>query len=137
MLNRSRKKPNIQKISSHEELGFDYQIRLSQRKTAAIEIKREIVTVAAPFGSNINELHRWVAQKKNWIQDKLHHQNVRSQEAPQPQFIDDEQWLFMGQPLTLKVIYRSRKAPEIRNNTLFLSVSGSPEKWGRSKSKSA
>ena len=47
------------------DLGFAYQLRLSNRKTAAIEIKHGVVTVAAPKHASKEQLHQWVAAKSN------------------------------------------------------------------------
>ncbi|GAA5316257.1 MAG: SprT family zinc-dependent metalloprotease [Candidatus Pelagadaptatus aseana] len=127
MFKKTRKKPIRQTIQAAPELGFDYQIRFSQRKTAAIEIKNQTVTVAAPFGARTEELHQWVRHKRHWINDKLQQQNQRSEEIPQPQFSDGELWPFMGSQLTLKLLYNSRKQAQINNQTLHLSMSGSPE----------
>lgn len=129
MLKSRQRKPTItRRILAADSLGFDYDIRFSQRKTTAIEIKRENVTVAAPHGSDPGYLQQWVNEKQQWIRDKLEQQGQRRQEVPQPQFCDGASWQYMGSPLTLRIRYRSRQESYIDNQQLWLSVSCSEER---------
>lgn len=125
---RRRKSPVIQRINAVASLGFDYDIRLSQRKTISIEVKREAVTVAAPHGTDRRYLQQWVDEKQQWIRDKLEQQIQRRQQVRQPQFFNGGQWQFMGEALTLNIVYRSRQQPSIADGQLRLPVSCSEER---------
>lgn len=129
MLKHHRRKSAItHQVATQDSLGFDYAIRLTQRKTTAIEIKREKVVVAAPLSSDLRYLQRWVHTKQQWIRDKLKEQQVRRQEVPQPQFHNGGSWQYLGAPLTLRIRYRSRQQSTIEGSCLWLSVSCSEDR---------
>lgn len=104
-------------------LGFDYTIRLSARKSAAIEVRAGKVLVAAPLRATQRELKQWVTAKADWIRDKLAQQAQRQQQIPQRQFCDGEHWPWLGQPLTLRLISGVKTGCEQRDQELVVSLS--------------
>lgn len=118
-------KPKTRLIAVEDpgHLGFGYTIRLSARKSAAIEVRAGKVLVAAPLRATQTELKQWVTAKADWIRDKLAEQSQRQQQVPQRQFRDGELWPWLGDALTLRVIPGPRTECVRRGEELVLSVS--------------
>lgn len=111
------------------DLGFNYQLRLSNRKTAAIEIKQGIVTVAAPKHANKQQLHQWVSDKSNWILNKLEQHQAQALTTPQRQYTADEVWPFIGHDYSLKIIYNKRAKPFILDNKIYVCLNFDEQKY--------
>ena len=111
------------------DLGFDYQLRLSNRKTAAIEIKHGVVTVAAPKHASKEQLHQWVAAKSNWILKKIEQHRTQALTTPKRQYTEDEIWSFMGHDYSLKIIYNKRAKPFILDNDIFVCLNFAEKKY--------
>ncbi|WP_439133359.1 M48 family metallopeptidase [Pseudomaricurvus sp.] len=100
------RKPQTRLITVEDpgHLGFDYKIRLSKRKSAAIEVRSGKVVVAAPHRVAQRDLKQWVNEKAAWIRDKLQQQAEREDEIPERQFVDGEAWPWLGESLTLRLV---------------------------------
>ena len=54
---------------------FDYQLKRSKRrKTVAIKVHRQLVTVYAPFYVSKEQINIWLQDKKNWVETQLQKQ---------------------------------------------------------------
>ena len=95
--------PPLIPVPDSGHLGFDYTIRLSSRKSAAIEVRAGKVLVAAPLRATQTELKQWVAAKADWIRDKLAQQCQRHLQVPQRSFTDGEPWPWLDETLTLHI----------------------------------
>lgn len=76
----------------------------SKRRTISLEIAANAsLIVRAPMRASLREIETIISDKSEWIvrQQKLAEQ--RSQEAPPKQFIDNENFLFLGELYPLKV----------------------------------
>lgn len=91
------------RVEDPGHLGFDYTIRLSKRKSAAIEVRAGKVIVAAPHRAAQRDLKQWVDDKASWIRDKLQQQTQRKQQIPERRCVDGEFWPWLGESLTLKL----------------------------------
>ena len=59
---------------------MNYTIIRSQRKTCAIQIRRDCVEVRAPFWLPVAEIDRFVTAKSDWISAKLTEQTIRAEQ---------------------------------------------------------
>lgn len=83
--------------------GFSVEvIRSARRKTMAIQIRADIVSIRIPEQLNIKYAQKFVLQKSHWIKRKLAASQINDLEAPK-QFIEDESFLFLGESYPLKL----------------------------------
>lgn len=75
---KSRVKPKAQL----EDLPFDFVIKRSQRKTAAIHVKEQTVEVRIPHGVADSWAQQFVYEKRHWIENKLKAMASRAQQVP-------------------------------------------------------
>lgn len=118
-----KSKPRLLAVADPGHLGFDYTIRLSARKSAAIEVRAGKVLVAAPLRASPTELQQWVTAKAGWIRDKLEQQSERHQQIPQRQFQDGEVWSWLDETLTLRLASGTRSGCQRRGAELWVSLS--------------
>ncbi len=110
------------------ELGFDYVIRLSSRKSASIEIRDTEVRVSAPHRAPQRELKRWVSDKAPWIRTKLAEQQRREKQIPTRSFEQNERWPFMGGSFTLNIQPGKRNHSELIDHELIITLSNRSQK---------
>ena len=82
------------------QLGFDYKIVESRRKTAAIHVTPQGVQVRIPQGVDYSWAHDFIASKQNWVKKKLTQQQGHIQRVPSLEL--GSQVLFLGSWRTLK-----------------------------------
>ena len=70
---------NAQKYSDHA--GHVYKIVRSHRKTLAIVVRNEQITVRAPHPLPEHTIHNFVNEKFNWIEKKIREQKKKSDEV--------------------------------------------------------
>lgn len=114
-----RTQARIIPVNASDDLGFDYVIRLSSRKSASIEIRATEVRVSAPHRATQRELKHWVSEKAPWIRTKLAEQQRRVQQTPKRVFEQDEKWPFMGRTVTLN-LEKGRKATAVLTDATLL-----------------
>ncbi len=107
----------------HPELSFNYQIRLSQRRTVGLTIKHQQVVLAAPKGSSLTQLEEWLIQKSSWVEKKLAQQKTFHQQIPQRQFCSGELWPFLDAPFTLEVASGTKAISHRHQNSLIILTS--------------
>mgnify|MGYP000089820138 FL=1 len=82
------------------DLGFDYTIVESRRKTAAIHVMPQGVEIRIPLGVDHSWAHDFIADKQNWVKKKLNQQQGHIQRVPSLEL--GTQVLFLGAWRTLK-----------------------------------
>gem|GEM_PF-35219 len=115
--------PRIIPVTAIDELGFDYIIRLSSRKSASIEVRADGVRVCAPHRTTQKELKHWVCAKAAWIREKLEQQQERQNQIPQRSFAEDAQWPFMGDQLSLSIQTGKKNGAQRVGNRLLITLS--------------
>ena len=120
---RSSPPPRLIPVAAKDQLGFDYQIRLSSRKSAAIEVRAEAVRVSAPHRTAQRDLKQWVAEKAPWIREKLAEQQARQDQIPQRSYSDGARWPYRGRDLTLKLQSGQRAYAQLQGDTLLVCLS--------------
>lgn len=115
--------PRIIPVTAVDELGFDYIIRLSARKSASIEVRADGVRVCAPHRATQKELKRWVGTKAAWIREKLEQQQERLQQIPQRSFDEGAQWPFMGELLSLTLQTGHKSSAQRVGDRLLITLS--------------
>ncbi|MGH1371064.1 MAG: M48 family metallopeptidase [Cellvibrionaceae bacterium] len=120
--------PRLIPIAAMDDLGFDYVIRLSSRKSASIEIRATEVRVSAPHRATQRELKHWVAEKAPWIRSKLAEQQRRVQQIPQRSFAHNEDWPFMGRSITLNIECGSKSQTQLVDDRLIITLSNRSQK---------
>ncbi|SCZ52909.1 M48 family metallopeptidase [Thiohalomonas denitrificans] len=87
-----------------DDLAFD--LRLSRRRrTVQITVDRggELV-LAAPRGTDEEELRRFVREKRYWIYTKLAEKAQLQRAIPKKEFVDGEGFLYLGCSYRLKLV---------------------------------
>lgn len=69
-----------------QPLGFDYQVRRSHRKTAAIHVGRQGVEVRIPGYVSDQWAHEFILSKQQWISHKLSEQSQQQTRLPMVAF---------------------------------------------------
>ncbi len=98
-------------------------VKSDRRKTTALKIKNGEVSIHIPTRLPIELAQHFVKQKTPWIRQKLQ-DNVRKS-LPQPQFINGESVLYLGQDYQLQVILTERKTTT-KKNKQTIEVHGRP-----------
>lgn len=87
-----------------DDLAFE--LRLSRRrKTLQITVDRggELV-LAAPQGTDENQLREFVRKKRYWVYTKLAEKAQLQRAIPHKQFVDGEGFLYLGRSYRLKLV---------------------------------
>lgn len=108
-----------------QDLGFEYQIKRSWRKSAAIHVRAGVVEVRIPFGIDENWVAEFVYEKRHWVQKKLAAMAVKSAQAPSLQWQSDVLW--MGQSKTLVYVWGKKKAVKIVDDQLQIQGPNAPD----------
>jgi predicted metal-dependent hydrolase len=123
-------------IASQSEVHIDHLIR-SKRRTMSLEINKDgSLTVRAPRRAADGEISAFVNSKKDWIIKKQFQADQRAREAPPKQFVEGEQFLYLGISYPLEIV--NRQAVPLVLNGKFTLRAESPvisiqvfEKWYR------
>ena len=112
------------------ELGFEYQIKRSWRKSAAIHVRAGIVEVRIPFGINEKWVAEFVYEKRHWVLKKLAAMAVKSEQAPSLKWQSDLLW--MGENKKLLYVWGKKKAVKIVDDQLQIQGPNAPDHAQRS-----
>lgn len=115
--------PRLIPVAAKEQLGFDYLIRLSSRKSATIEVRPEEVRVSAPHRTAQRDLKQWVKEKAPWIREKLAEQQARQNQIPQRSYCEGARWPYRGRDLTLKLQSGPRACAQRQGDILLVCLS--------------
>ena len=97
----------------------NYKINRSRRRTLALMITANGELVArAPTKMPLHYIENFILQKQSWINNKLELVRARIKNSPQKQFIDGENFLYLGKEYKL-VIGEYKKIILDENGFLF------------------
>lgn len=116
--------PSLNETPSHD-LGFEYQIKRSWRKSAAIHVRAGVVEVRIPFGINEKWVEEFVYEKRQWVLKKLAAMAVKSQQAPSLKWQSDLLW--MGEHKTLVYVWGKKKTVQIMDDQLQVQGPNAPD----------
>ena len=81
------------------------------------------ITVTVPHQVSDRYIEEFIAQKSDWIQKIISHFETLPKAEPK-QFCEGEEWLYLGNPLRLKILTGPKKSPiYILNNNLIIPLS--------------
>jgi len=107
-------------------LPIDRFVR-TRRKTVALIVRPDgTLEVRAPLRMAEQRIREFVESHADWI----HRQQARARKAAMPQpkkFVEDESFLFLGQPCPLTIVPRQRQALTFNNGTFQLAKSALPK----------
>ena len=115
-------------VGQLQELGlFEYTLKRSRRrKTVAIKVQQQNVTVYAPVGVAKKELESWLLSKTDWINAQINKQSQMLDTRQYP--LQDNRVLVFSQPMILTYGVSSRSAWQLvknqQGNVLQLNLSG-------------
>ena len=96
--------------------GFEYRLKRSNRKSMGISIERDgAVMVKVPHLSELNNIEKFISEKKVWIYQKLAQKKALNRERPKREFVNGQGFLYLGKSYRLKFIddaLRSQKSPK-------------------------
>ena len=96
--------------------GFEYRLKRSNRKSMGISIERDgAVIVKVPHQAELNNIEKFISEKKIWIHQKLAKKKVLNREKPKREFVNGQGFLYLGKSYRLKFIddaLRSQKSPK-------------------------
>jgi predicted metal-dependent hydrolase len=98
------------------DLGFEYKIIESRRKTAAIHVTPKGVQVRIPVGVDHEWARDFLASKKNWVSNKLSQQQGHIQRVPKIEL--GSQILFLGTWRTLRYQPSTRGVLQIESGEI-------------------
>jgi predicted metal-dependent hydrolase len=122
--------------AAQNEVHIDQLIR-SKRRTISLEINLDgSLTVRAPMRAPIDEIYALVNSKKKWIVKKQKLISEKVREAPSKQYVNGEQFLFLGVNYPLEIIDKQSDALILNGNfRLAAGLQGNArqvfEKWYR------
>jgi len=84
---------------------FEYHLKRSDRKTMGISIERDgAVIVKIPHQAELNDIEKFVSEKKVWIYQKLAKKKALNRERPRREFVNGQGFLYLGKSYRLKFI---------------------------------
>ena len=90
--------------ASSDGFSFEYSVERSRRRTIAIHVHPQNgVTVRVPKRAGSREIHAIVMKKSKWIVRKLGEVQQRAQESPSHTYRNGDAFLFLGEPLVLRI----------------------------------
>jgi len=96
--------------------SFEYRLKRSNRKSMGISIERDgAVIVKVPHQAELNNIEKFISEKKIWIHQKLAKKKVLNREKPNREFVNGQGFLYLGKSYRLKFIddaLRPQKSPK-------------------------
>jgi predicted metal-dependent hydrolase len=94
--------------------------RSVRRKTLGLTVDRGGELVAhVPFGTSVDELHRWINKKLLWVYRKLALKEEAAPNIRAPEYVSGEAFCYLGRRFRLKVV-PSQKLPLQFDGTRFI-----------------
>ena len=85
--------------------GLEYRLKRSNRKSMGISIERDgAVIVKVPHQAELNNIEKFISEKKIWIHQKLAKKKVLNREKPKREFVNGQGFLYLGKSYRLKFI---------------------------------
>jgi Predicted metal-dependent hydrolase len=97
--------------------GLEYRLKRSGRKSMGISIERDgAVMVKIPHQAELNDIEKFISEKKIWIYQKLAKKKALNRERPKREFVNGQGFLYLGKSYRLRFIdnagYKSEKLPK-------------------------
>ena len=104
-------------ITTGKRDGLEYRLKRSDRKSMGISIERDgAVMVKAPQRAELNDIEKFISEKKVWIYQKLAKKKALNRERPRREFVNGQGFLYLGKSYRLKFIdnagFKSKKSPK-------------------------
>ena len=103
--------------------GLEYRLKRSNRKSMGISIERDgAVMVKVPHQAELNNVEKFISEKKIWIYQKLAQKKALNRERPKREFVNGQGFLYLGRSYRLKFIddaLRSQKSPKVESLRLW------------------
>ena len=92
-------------ITTGKTDGLEYRLKRSDRKTMGISIERDgAVMVKIPHQAELNDIEKFISEKKVWIYQKLAKKKVLNRERPKREFVNGQGFLYLGKSYRLRFI---------------------------------
>ncbi len=76
---------------------LEYRLKRSDRKSMGIFIERDgAVIVKVPHQAELNNIKKFISEKKIWIHQKLAKKKVLNRERPKREFVNGQGFLYLG-----------------------------------------
>jgi len=99
---------------THEQIAFDYRLKLEKRRTIAIHVHPDqSVTVKAPLRAKPHKIHNFIQSKADWV---LKHQRyfARVKTHPPKAYISGDTFSYLGRSYKLRVRHTTQKERVLR-----------------------
>ncbi len=88
--------------------GLEYRLRRSNRKSMGVSIERDgDVMVRVPHQAELNDIEKFIAEKRIWIYQKLARKKALNRERPKREFVNGQGFLYLGRSYRLKFVDNS------------------------------
>ena len=88
--------------------GLEYRLRRSNRKSMGVSIERNgDVMVRVPHQAELNDIEKFIAEKRIWIYQKLARKKALNRERPKREFVNGQGFLYLGRSYRLKFVDNS------------------------------
>ena len=96
--------------------GLEFELRRSDRRsTVGITVERDgRLVLAAPSDASVEDLDRVVAQRRDWIEDKLAAKAEVFRPMPPKEYVSGEGFRYLGRSYRLKIIPSEPDGPALR-----------------------
>ncbi|MBW1848959.1 MAG: M48 family metallopeptidase [Deltaproteobacteria bacterium] len=85
--------------------GLEYRLKRSNRKSMGISIERDgAVIVKVPHQVELDDIEKFISEKKIWIHQKLAKKNGLNREKPKREFVNGQGFLYLGKSYRLRFI---------------------------------
>ncbi len=85
--------------------GLEYTLKRSDRKSLGISIERDgAVMVKAPHQVELDDIEKFISEKKVWVYQKLAKKKALNRERPKREFVNGQGFLYLGKSYRLKFI---------------------------------
>ena len=85
--------------------GLEYRLKRSDRKSMGISIERDgAVMVKIPHQAGLNDIEKFISEKKVWIYQKLAKKKALNRERPKREFVNGQGFLYLGKSYRLRFI---------------------------------
>ncbi len=97
--------------------SLEYTLKRSNRKSIRISIERDgAVMVKAPQQVELDDIEKFISEKKVWVYQKLAEKKALNRERPKREFVNGQGFLYLGKSYRLKFLdgagIKSEKPPK-------------------------
>jgi predicted metal-dependent hydrolase len=101
-------------------MELEYEIKYSNRKTVNISVERDrSIIVRAPEGVSEEKIKHIVQSKRNWIIDKVNHDQKYPMKIEPKEFVSGESIMYLGRNYQLLVVEKEIEGVEFNQRFLI------------------